>query len=303
MLPCGRARDSPTGPAKVAGTRRALRAFFKAAPDDLSMAFVVVQHLDPSHPSLTAELVGRHTGMTVMQARDGMRVQPRHAYVIPRGASCTRRRLRHGAGRAGQRGIEYHALPRGRHRGPIDRGLGPQPGRHRHLRVAIGAESDMTHESDHHTDRAARRTPGEGRGRVVVVEDHPLMRRVAVEMLTLRMGLEVCGEADGQDAALSLIARTRPDLAVIDLSLGGSGGEELVRQLKDVSPQTKLLVYSMYDESACAERLIRAGASGYVNKSVKAATFCRAVERVLSGGIYVSDLIAARLGMFAAQGD
>lgn len=143
--------------------------------------------------------------------------------------------------------------------------------------------------------RQRRGSGGQSKPRVVVIEDHPMMRRAIVDTLTTQLDFEVCGEADREPTALRLIDKTQPDLALIDLTLEEGHGLDLIKRLKAVSPDTKVMVYSMHDDDLYAERVIRAGASGFVNKSASAQVFREAIERILAGGVHVSERVATRL--------
>src|SRR5688500_7717514 len=102
--------------------------------------------------------------------------------------------------------------------------------------------------------------------RILLVDDHPLMREGLTEVLERDSRLKVCGEADDRFSALRVIAETRPDLVVVDLALKDSHGLELLKDMAIQFPQVPTLVVSMHEESINAERAIRAGASGYITK-------------------------------------
>ena len=102
--------------------------------------------------------------------------------------------------------------------------------------------------------------------RVVLVEDHPVVCRGITQLVNEQPGMEVCGEADSVDAALEVIARERPDIALVDLRLRGSSGLDLLRAVKQQYPEVKTLVLSMHAEVEHIENALRAGARGYVTK-------------------------------------
>ena len=136
---------------------------------------------------------------------------------------------------------------------------------------------------------ARKRTKGSStNSRVFVVDDHPLVRRGLVELIAGEPGLEVCGEASDADEALQHAKATQPDLIVIDISLKGTSGIELIKQIKALDIDAKMLVSSMHDESLFAERALRAGAMGYVNKEEATEKVLKAIHDVLAGRIYLS---------------
>ncbi len=131
------------------------------------------------------------------------------------------------------------------------------------------------------------------RTRILLVDDHPIMRQGLANVLNQQAHLAVCGEATTPVEALTMADRLRPDLALIDLSLRGGDGIELLKDLRVRQPQMLTLVLSMHDEAIFAERALRAGARGYVMKQEKIDRLLLAINRVLSGTIYVSDQVAA----------
>lgn len=130
--------------------------------------------------------------------------------------------------------------------------------------------------------------------RVLIVDDHPFMRAGLAQTIGDRTGMIVCGEAGSVSEALQMMGKHRPDLAVIDLSLGEESGLDLIKAIKDQWPTTKILVSSMHDETLFAERVLRSGALGYVNKGETPDVFVAALERVNSGQIYLSERMTAR---------
>jgi DNA-binding NarL/FixJ family response regulator len=136
---------------------------------------------------------------------------------------------------------------------------------------------------------------GRTRSRVLIVDDHPAVR----EALALRIGrqsdLEVCGEAADMTEALQLAARTRPDVAVVDISLKSGSGLDLIKRLKDRNGDIRVLVWSMHSESLYARRALQAGALGYVNKDQATDKIVEAIRRVLTGKVWLSDAMADSL--------
>ena len=131
--------------------------------------------------------------------------------------------------------------------------------------------------------------------RVILVDDHPMVRQGLAQLINDEADLCVCAEADNAATALELIASMLPDLAIIDISMGGVDGIELLKQLKLHRPDLVTLVLSMHDETLYAERVLRAGAKGYVTKQEAPEKVMTAIRRVLAGEVYVSEKIAAQL--------
>jgi DNA-binding NarL/FixJ family response regulator len=124
--------------------------------------------------------------------------------------------------------------------------------------------------------------------RILIVDDHPLVREGLIGLLAAQSDFVVCGEASGVVEARQLVASTRPDVAIIDLTLSDGTGIELIKDLRARCPAVKLLVLSMHDESLYAERALRAGAVGYVSKHEASRTIVQAVRTILTGKLYLS---------------
>lgn len=139
--------------------------------------------------------------------------------------------------------------------------------------------------------------------KILLVDDHPLMRKGLALTLETEVDLTVAAQAASAEEALSLMEKTEPDLAVVDVSLPGMSGLELIKHLRAMNPDLAILVVSRHDESLYAERAIRAGARGYLMKMEAADVIVKAVRHILNGGIYVSDEIKERLllGMMAGK--
>lgn len=137
---------------------------------------------------------------------------------------------------------------------------------------------------------------------IIIVDDHPLMRKGLAQTLDAEPDLSMVGQMNSAEEALEEIDRLDPDLAIIDISLPGMSGMELVKHLQARKPDLATLVVSRHDESLYAERAIRAGARGYVMKLEAGDVIVKAVRRVLNGGIYVSDEINERLLLSMATG-
>jgi len=131
--------------------------------------------------------------------------------------------------------------------------------------------------------------------KVMLVEDHPVMREGLAQMIKQEPDLSVCGEFEDAAHAFAAIPTMLPDLAIVDLSLKGSSGLELLKNARATYPKLRILVLSMYDESLYAERALRAGASGYIMKQEAAEKVMDAVRRVIGGGVYLSEKMGAKL--------
>jgi DNA-binding NarL/FixJ family response regulator len=141
------------------------------------------------------------------------------------------------------------------------------------------------------------------RHRVLVVDDHPIVRHGLASVIGAEPDLVVCGEADGEATALEAFAALVPDVVVTDLSLRGTTGLELIKSLKAAKPAVPVLVVSIHDETVHAERALRAGASGYVMKEEATTVIVSAIRRLLEGGMWVSDELSARMVRRYVRGD
>jgi DNA-binding NarL/FixJ family response regulator len=128
-----------------------------------------------------------------------------------------------------------------------------------------------------------------GAGRILIVDDHPIVRQGLAQLIAQEKELEVCGEADDAATALEAVRNLAPDVAVLDLMLKGSNGVELIREMKSRNPSVRILVISMHDEAIYAERALKAGAHGYIMKQKATDEVLSALRKVLAGEVYVSD--------------
>lgn len=135
----------------------------------------------------------------------------------------------------------------------------------------------------------------EKRARIVIVDDHPAVREALVSRIGRQPDLEVCGEAADMGEALRVVADVRPDLVVIDISLKTGSGIELIKRIKDRDDTIPMLVWSMHSESLYAERALRAGALGYINKDQATDKIVEAIRRVLDGKVFLSDAMAEKM--------
>ncbi len=138
--------------------------------------------------------------------------------------------------------------------------------------------------------------------KILLVDDHPLLRTGLAMTLDDEPDFEIVGQAADAEEALDVVDRLDPDLVVVDLSLPGMGGLELVKHLQTIRPETRTLVVSRHDESLYAERAVRAGAKGYVSKLEAGEKIVAAVRTVLRGGIFLSDDVKDKMLFGAAAG-
>lgn len=131
--------------------------------------------------------------------------------------------------------------------------------------------------------------PGVKKIQVLIVDDHPMTRAGLVHVINHQPDLLVCGEAESAAQALDILDSSRPDLLLIDITLPGKSGLELVKDIKAMQPDMLMLVISMHDESLYADRVLRAGARGYITKHEGGEKLIAAIRHVLSGKIYVSE--------------
>jgi DNA-binding NarL/FixJ family response regulator len=144
--------------------------------------------------------------------------------------------------------------------------------------------------------------PGTARKRqILIVDDHPIVRQGLRRMFEAEADLAVCGEADTELAAREAIRTQQPDIVIVDLSLERGDGIELVREMHTEMPNLRMLVLSMHDETIYAERLLAAGAMGYIMKQAASDQLLTAVRRVLDGKTYVSSAVQASLDMRAGE--
>ena len=133
---------------------------------------------------------------------------------------------------------------------------------------------------------AARKTT------VFVVDDHPIVRQGLTLLINRESDLAVCGEAEEMHSALRSIQAVKPDILIVDISLNGPDGLELLKNIRIKLPRLPVLILSMHDESVYAERALRVGANGYIMKQEATEKVLVALRRILSGEIYVSEKIA-----------
>ncbi|MHB8519478.1 MAG: response regulator [Limisphaerales bacterium] len=137
--------------------------------------------------------------------------------------------------------------------------------------------------------------PGKTRTRVLIIDDHPIMRQGLAQLIGLEPDLTVCCEAENGRQAMAALEATVPDLVLLDISLPDKNGLELIKDIQALHPGLAVLVISMHDESLYAERVLRAGGRGYIMKQEGGMKLMQAIRQVLSGQIYVSEKMSVKI--------
>jgi len=143
---------------------------------------------------------------------------------------------------------------------------------------------------------------GNFKKRIIIVDDHPMMLKGLVTTLNAEHGYEVVGQFNRAEEALQKSMELKPDLAIVDISLPGMSGLELIKHLVGLDSNLKILVVSRHEEILYAERVLRAGAKGYVMKQEAGEEMVKATKKILNGGIYVSDQVSEKLLLGMAGG-
>jgi DNA-binding NarL/FixJ family response regulator len=133
---------------------------------------------------------------------------------------------------------------------------------------------------------------------IFLVDDHPMVREWLTNLISQQADIAVCGEAESPAEALEAIAKKKPDVAIVDISLKNGSGIELIKGLRELKPPIAIIVLSMHDENLFAERALRAGARGYIMKRETARKIIVAIRQVLSGKLYLSENLT---GLFAEK--
>ncbi len=131
--------------------------------------------------------------------------------------------------------------------------------------------------------------------KILLVEDHPMFREHLAQLIGRDLGMSVCGEADNIQDAMNLIQEKAPDIAIVDISLKGSSGLELIKDIRARGAKVDVLVLSMHEEELYAERALRAGAKGYITKNEASSDIIEAIRSVMNGEIYASRKVTAKL--------
>jgi len=140
-------------------------------------------------------------------------------------------------------------------------------------------------------DRAAQST----KKNVLVVDDHPLLRQGLALLINQQQDMQVCGEAEEAHAAMQAVTQCRPDIIILDISLNGPDGLELLKSIRASDPDLPVLILSMHDEAIYAERALRARANGYIMKQEATEKVLVAVRRILNGELYLSDRMSNKM--------
>jgi DNA-binding NarL/FixJ family response regulator len=138
-------------------------------------------------------------------------------------------------------------------------------------------------------------TTTKSKHKVLIVEDHPIFREYLGQLINRDLDMVVCGEADNVRDALQLIQDRKPDIAIVDITLKGSSGLELLKDISAMGLDVKVLVLSMHDEDLYAERALKAGALGYITKNEASGEVVSAIRKVMAGEIYASSLMTSKL--------
>lgn len=133
------------------------------------------------------------------------------------------------------------------------------------------------------------------KAKVFMIDDHPIVRQGLGLLINRELDLTVCGEAESAQSALRTVGSAQPDVLIVDISLNGPDGLDLLKSMRSRYPNLPVLILSMHDESIYAERSLRAGAQGYIMKQEATEKVLVALRRILSGEIYVSERIANRM--------
>ncbi len=148
----------------------------------------------------------------------------------------------------------------------------------------------------------SKKSAAQNKKRILIVDDHPMMRQGLAQLISVESDLTICAEAESAEAALNVVGKLKPDLVLADISLPGKNGLELIKDFQAIQPGLPVLVISMHDESLYAERVLRAGGRGYIMKQEGGKKLMLALRQVLAGKIYVSEKISADiLEMFSGR--
>ena len=159
------------------------------------------------------------------------------------------------------------------------------------LRPKMGPQGDLMK----NRTPQSKMIPSRATSRIIIVDDHPILREGLAQLIDQQKDLSVCGQFAEAARAFDALVSLKPDLALIDISLKGSSGVELVKNIKAHYPKLLVLVLSMHDESLYAERVLRAGGRGYVMKQEGGKKLMEAIRQVLNGKTYVSERISAKI--------
>ena len=130
---------------------------------------------------------------------------------------------------------------------------------------------------------------------VLIIDDHPLLRQGLAMLINQQKDMQVCGEAEEAHTAMQCISQKKPDIVILDLTLKGPDGLELLKTLRATDPDLPVLILSMHDETIYAERALRARANGYIMKQEATEKVLVAVRRILDGDVYLSDNMSRKM--------
>jgi len=133
------------------------------------------------------------------------------------------------------------------------------------------------------------------RNKIFLIDDHPIVRQGLALLINREVDLEVCGDAEGAPAALTALESAEPDLVIVDISLNGPDGLDLLKTIRLKDPHVPVLVLSMHDEATYAERSLRAGANGYIMKQEATDKVLIAIRRILGGEVYLSERLTNKM--------
>lgn len=145
------------------------------------------------------------------------------------------------------------------------------------------------------TDETGKTEKSRGKHRVMLVDDHPIVRHGMAMLINEEDDLMVCGESSSASETLAQIDYCQPEIAVIDVSLQGASGIDLTKSIKEQRPDLPILILSMHEENLYAERALRAGARGFVMKQEPAETVLHAIRTVLKGDVYLSERLSSKV--------
>lgn len=147
------------------------------------------------------------------------------------------------------------------------------------------------------TEKDELQETGQNRAKIFIVDDHPIVRDGLARLIgkKAKEDLMICGEADNAADAIKTVARVRPDLVMVDISLRGCDGIELTKSLRSRYNKLPILVLSMHDELLYAKRALYAGANGYIMKNESSDNLLQAIRKVLAGGVYVSESVSSEI--------
>jgi DNA-binding NarL/FixJ family response regulator len=142
---------------------------------------------------------------------------------------------------------------------------------------------------------SSKKVPGRTRKKLLIIDDHPMMRQGLAQLINNESDLEVCAEAENGRQAMDAISTAHPDLVLLDITLPDKNGLELIKDIQSLYPGLSVLVISMHEESLYAERVLRAGGRGYIMKQEGGRKLMEAIRRVLDGKIYVSERMSSTI--------